>query len=81
VIELSKYTLDALRSDGAFDLCRGGSADDNSQILLLSPVAEFPATEILKRLEHEYALREELDSAWAARRLKLLGIGTVPSSC
>ena len=62
VIELSKYTLDTLRNDKEFNLYRGWSADDNSQILVLSPVAEYPAPEILKRLEHEYALREELAS-------------------
>jgi len=47
------------------------SEDDNSQILVVSPVAEYPAPEILKRLEYEYALREELDPAWAARPIEI----------
>jgi hypothetical protein len=55
VIALSKYALDTLRNDKEFNLYRGWSADDNSEILVLSPVAEYPAPEILKRLEHEYA--------------------------
>src|ERR1700722_19838901 len=71
VIELSKYTLDTLRNDKEFNLYRGWSADDNSQILVLSPAAEYPAPEVLKRLEHEYALKEELDSAWAARPIEI----------
>ena len=71
MIELSKYTLDTLRNGKEFNLYRGSSADDNSQILVLSPVAEYPAPEILKRLEHEYALREELDPAWAARPIEI----------
>ena len=71
MIELSKYTLDTLRNDKEFNLYRGWSADDNSQILVLSPVAEYPAPEILKRLEYEYALREELDPAWAARPIEI----------
>jgi PAS domain S-box-containing protein len=71
VIELSKYTLDTLRNDKEFNLYHGWSADDSSQILVLSPVAEYPAPEILKRLEHEYALREELDPAWAARPIEI----------
>ena len=71
MIELSKYTLDWLRNDKEFNLYRGWSADDNSQLLVLSPVAEYPAPEILKRLEHEYALREELDPAWAARPIEI----------
>jgi len=71
VIELSKYTLDTLRNDKEFNLYRGWSADDNSPILVLSPAVEYPAPEILKRLEHEYALREELDPAWAARPIEI----------
>src|SRR6202047_1055725 len=71
VIEFSKYTLDTLRNDKEFNLYHGWSADDSSQILVLSPVAEYPAPEILKRLEHEYALREELDPAWAARPIEI----------
>jgi serine/threonine protein kinase len=34
-------------------------------------VAEYPAPEILKRLEYEYALREELDLAWDARPIEI----------
>ncbi len=71
MIELSKYTLDTLRNDKEVNLYRGWSEEDNSQILVLSPRAEYPASEILKRLEHEYSLREELDSAWAARPIEI----------
>jgi len=34
---------------------------------VLAPLAEYPAPEILKCLEHAYSLREELDPTWAAR--------------
>jgi serine/threonine protein kinase len=71
VIELSKYTLATLRNDKEGNLYRGWSEDDNSHILVLSPSTEYPAPEILKRLEHEYALREELDSTWAARPIEI----------
>jgi PAS domain S-box-containing protein len=67
VIELSKYVLEVLRKDKEFNLYRGRSEDNPSQILVLSPVVAYPAPESLKRLEHEYSLREELDPAWAAR--------------
>src|SRR6516165_11771121 len=60
-----------LRKDEEFNLYRGRTEDDTSQILVLSPVAEYPAPETLKRLEHEYSLREELDPAWAARPIAL----------
>jgi serine/threonine protein kinase len=72
VIELSKYVLEALRKDGEFILYRGRSKEDASQVLVLSPVAEHPTPESLKRLEHEYSLREALDPAWAVRPMAMV---------
>jgi serine/threonine protein kinase len=37
-----------------------------SRVLVLAPVKEKPGPESLKRLEHEFSLKEELDPAWAA---------------
>jgi PAS domain S-box-containing protein len=71
VIELSRYVLEALRRDEEFILYRGRSQDDPSQVLVLSPVAEYLRPDSLKRLEHAYSLREELDPAWAARPIGL----------
>jgi serine/threonine protein kinase len=71
VIELSKYIIEALGKDKEFNLYRGKSKDDESHVLLLSPVAEYPASETLERLEHEYSLREELDPAWAAQPIAI----------
>jgi serine/threonine protein kinase len=71
VIELSSYALKPLRKDDNFILYRGRSRYDASQILVLSPLAEYPAPEILKRLEHEYSLREELNSTWVARPMAM----------
>src|SRR5262245_65706688 len=34
-------------------------------------MAEYPSPGTLKRLEHEYSLREELDPAWAARPIAI----------
>ncbi|HYY28251.1 MAG TPA: serine/threonine-protein kinase PknK, partial [Chthoniobacterales bacterium] len=67
MIELSTYVFEPLRKDGDFILYRGRSKDDASQVLVLSPLAEYPKPESLKRLEHEYSLREELEPTWAAR--------------
>jgi len=67
VIELSRYVLEALGKDEEFILYRGRSKDDASQVLVFSPLAEYPAPEILKSLEQAYSLREELDPKWAAR--------------
>jgi serine/threonine protein kinase len=71
VIDLSRYAFDALRKDEEFILYRGRSKDDGSQVLVLSPLAKYPAPEILKWLEHAYSLREELDPTWAARPIAI----------
>jgi hypothetical protein len=71
VIELSRYVLKALRKDEEFILYRGRSKEGASQVLVLSPVGEYPTPESLKRLEHECSLREELHPAWAARPIMM----------
>ena len=72
LIELSRYALELLRKDEEFILYRGRRQGCASQILVLSPVAEHPTPESLKRLEHECSFREELDSRWAARPIAMV---------
>ena len=71
MLELPRYVLEALRKDEEFILYRGRSQDDPSQVLVLSPVAEYPRSESLKRLEHAYSLKEELDPSRSARPIGL----------
>ena len=71
MIELSSYVFEALRKDKEFILSRGRSTVDPSRVLVLSPTAEHVPPESLKRLEHEYSLRETLDARWAARPIAL----------
>jgi predicted ATPase/signal transduction histidine kinase/CheY-like chemotaxis protein len=63
VSELSKYALSPLR-EGGFSLYRG-CGDGLAPVLLVT--AEETSLAGLNRLEHEYALRADLDVAWAAR--------------
>ena len=42
-----------------------------TRVLVLAPAVQYPAPDVLKRLEHEYSLREELDREWAVRPLTL----------
>jgi PAS domain S-box-containing protein len=71
VIDLSRYVFEGLRKDGEFILYRGQSQDHESRILVLSPAVQRSTPETLKRLEHEYVLREELEPTWAARPMAI----------
>ncbi|CAG2152750.1 Adaptive-response sensory-kinase SasA [Cupriavidus campinensis] len=69
--------LHVLWDDGERVFCRdqlpgegGGHA-----VLLARPAAEHPLPATLDRLAHEFALRDELDGAWALRPLELLRDG------
>src|SRR5258707_6763585 len=73
MIELSRYAFETLRQDEEFAFCRGRKNDGElPSILLVAPVSEHPVPAILERLEHEYSLRDELDSDLAARPLALI---------
>jgi PAS domain S-box-containing protein len=69
VTELSGYTLFALR-EGPFTLHRG-RGDGLASILLIAPAGECPSPGSLQRLEHEYALRTDLDGDWSAQPVEL----------
>ncbi len=71
MIDLSRYVFEALRNDEEFILYRGQSKDDASQVLVLSPAVQRSTPKSLKRLEHEYSLKEELDRTWAARPIAI----------
>jgi predicted ATPase/signal transduction histidine kinase len=69
VVELSDYLFSALR-EGDSPLYRG-AGDALAPILLVAPVGESASVGSLRRLEHEYALKAELDADWAARPVAL----------
>ncbi len=72
-MELSQYVLEALHRDEEFVLYRGEPSNQpcSPSVLLLAPASMGPALETLRKIEHEYSLRDELDSAWAVRSLAL----------
>jgi hypothetical protein len=73
MIELSRYVFETLREDEEFAFCRGRRDDgEPPTILLVAPVSKHPGPGVLERLEHEYSLRDELDSDWAARPLTFI---------
>ena len=71
--DLSQYLLEVLRNDEEFVLYRGENSNQPSSpsVLLLAPASTQPALETLKKMEYEYSLRDELDSAWAVRPLAM----------
>src|SRR5271166_1175642 len=71
MIDLSTHRFDALAHDDECVLYRARREEDGSEVLVLAPAVQYPRPEVLKRLEHEYSLREELDREWAVRPLAL----------
>ena len=75
VMELSELKLETLRQDGEFILYRGRHRRQIDAtpppILVLTPAMEHPAPGCLRRMEHEFSLKAELDPAWAVRPLAL----------
>src|SRR3979411_3016532 len=69
---LSRLGLESLWGDGDFVLSRTTLADETTSVLVLATASEQPAPGIIARLEHEYSLRDELDSDWAVRPLTLI---------
>src|SRR6266566_9992259 len=72
-MEPSQHVLEPLRKDEEFVLYRSEHSNQpgSPSVLLLAPASTRPALETLRKLEHEYSLRDELDSAWAVRSLAL----------
>ena len=75
LVDLSPYQLETLRQDGEFILYRGlRQADDETSplsILALSPLMERPAPTTIKKIEHEFSLKDEIDPEWAIRPIAL----------
>ena len=69
--ELSAYVLEPIREGPDFTLYRGRQHGNPSPVLAVTLAAEDPSPQNLRRLEHEYSLAAELDSAWAAKPLAL----------
>ena len=74
-MNLSQYQLETLHQDGEFILYRGlrqpNAEMSPPSILALSPVMEHPVPATLRKLEHEFSLRDELNPAWAIRPITL----------
>ena len=52
--------------------CREGVDGKRGVVLAVLPATEHPTPQSLDRLTHEYGLKDELDSGWAAKPLELV---------
>src|SRR3954447_17978699 len=74
-VAYSDGSSQVLWEDGERVFSRGWRLDDNGNrfaVLLVAPAGDHPSRSTLDRLAHEYELKDELDSAWAARPLALM---------
>ena len=68
----SLNVVEQLREDGVMRLARCRPEGGAAPVLVVTPVHDdHPQASIIQRLEHEYALRAELDPAWAVHPLEL----------
>src|SRR5262245_43405717 len=73
-MDLSGYALATLHHDDEFVLYRGratASPTPDAPSVLVRMPSEHPGPDRVRLLEHEFALRSELDSTWAVRPLAL----------
>jgi PAS domain S-box-containing protein len=71
------YGLQTLWENGerVFSRARGPTDGGDETLLIARPVEGQPASAGLDRLAHEFALKDELDGAWAVRPLQLVREG------
>jgi predicted ATPase len=77
--KLSGGVLDKLWEGGGFVLSRTTLPDGPAPVLVLAPASERPAAGVITRLEHAFALREELDPSGFARPLRLVQYRGLPA--
>ncbi len=70
-MDLSRYSFERVSEDREFLILRGRIEGHPLPILLMAPVSDHPSPASIDQLNQAYALRNELDSAWAARPLDL----------
>src|ERR1700693_4892614 len=68
----SNDSLEPLWNDGEFVVSRATHTIGRGPMLVVTPVLAQPVPASLARLEHAYALRDELDSSGAARPVELI---------
>ena len=68
-MDLSGFSFERVCEDGEFVVLRGGLEGNRLSVLLMAPASDHPSPASIERMNQAYALRDELDPAWAARPL------------
>jgi predicted ATPase/two-component sensor histidine kinase len=66
------YALETLRVDDEFVVSRGRRVGEPATVLTVTTAAQDPSAATLAQLRLAYAIRNELDGAWAARPKELV---------
>ena len=69
--DLYPERLQTILDDGEFVLYRQRDPTDTRSMLVVIPRSEHPRPQAVRMLEHEHALRGDLDPAWALRPVAL----------
>ena len=77
--ELSHCVIETFREDAEFSVARAQRPNGLPSWLVITPVHEQPTPASLAKLDRAFALRSELDAAWAARPVALLVSGDRPA--
>src|SRR6267142_3117308 len=65
-------SLEPVWDDGEFVVSRATHTNGRGPMLVVTPALAQPSPASLAQLEHASALRDELDSSWAARPVELI---------
>src|SRR5258708_27950090 len=68
---VQEYVLEPILRDEEFVLYRARHRNqaDIPSVLVRTPISTRPAPESLKRIEHEYSFRAELDPVWLGKSI------------
>ena len=67
----SEYKVEILREGADLTLYRGRERGNQMPILAVTVASGQPSPQVVRRLEHEYSLANELDATWAAQPVAL----------
>jgi len=67
----SEYKVEMLREGADLTLYRGRERGNQMPILAVTVASGQPSPQVVRRLEHEYSLANELDATWAAQPVAL----------